>query len=65
MTLPVSCFSNKILIVSIFEFLGLIVLLGEESFEHVKRWVQDVRDSRGDEAIMALVGNKLDLEEDR
>lgn len=41
------------------------MVLDEESFEHVRRWVQDVRDSRGDEAIMALVGNKLDLEEDR
>ena len=36
---------------------------GRESFEHVDGWLDDLRKVRGDEAIVALVGNKCDLDE--
>jgi len=31
------------------------------SFEHIERWVDDVRTERGDKVIIVLVGNKADL----
>ena len=32
------------------------------SFEAVDRWVTDIRDQRGTEVLIILVGNKYDLE---
>lgn len=43
----------------------VIDLLANESFGSVRRWFQDIRDARGDDALIVLVGNKSDLEEDR
>ena len=40
-------------------------LLDEESFQNVDTWIEDVIKSRGDESMIALVGNKMDLEEER
>merc|ERR1711998_56900 len=44
---------------------GIIVydITSRESFEHVDGWLDDLRKVRGDEAIVALVGNKCDLDE--
>lgn len=39
-------------------------ITNRQSFENVNKWVKDVRDERGDDAIIALVGNKTDLDED-
>merc|ERR1712195_26894 len=43
---------------------GIIVydITSRESFEHVDGWLDDLRKVRGDEAIVALVGNKCDLD---
>jgi len=35
-------------------------ITNRQSFENVNKWVKDVRDERGDDAIIALVGNKTD-----
>jgi len=35
------------------------------SFENTKRWIDDVRAERGDDVVLALVGNKTDLAEER
>lgn len=34
-----------------------------ESFENTLKWIEDVRAERGNDVIMALVGNKVDLED--
>ena len=47
---------------SIIEFSNIFI--DRQSFENVSKWVKDVRDERGDDAIIALVGNKTDLDED-
>eukprot|EP00915_Cephaloidophora_sp_WS-2016_P008693 GHVH01012119.1.p1 GENE.GHVH01012119.1~~GHVH01012119.1.p1 ORF type:complete len:198 (-),score=23.24 GHVH01012119.1:64-657(-) len=33
-----------------------------ESFENTKQWIDDVRAERGDDVVLALVGNKIDLD---
>jgi len=35
------------------------------SFQGTRKWIDDVRNERGDQVIVALVGNKADLESDR
>ena len=37
--------------------------LDKMTFEQVPRWVEDVRSERGNEVIILLVGNKVDLTE--
>jgi len=36
-----------------------------ESYENTGRWIEEVRQERGDDVILALVGNKTDLAEKR
>ncbi len=36
-----------------------------KSFENTNKWIDDVRTERGQNVIIVLVGNKIDLEEDR
>jgi hypothetical protein len=36
-----------------------------ESFENAGKWMDEVRQERGDDVIVALVGNKTDLAEKR
>ena len=36
-------------------------LASRDSFQHVTRWMDDVRDARGQDARIFLVGNKLDI----
>lgn len=36
-----------------------------ESFDNSSKWIEDVRGSRGEDVVMALVGNKADLEDER
>ena len=33
------------------------------SFENVQKWIDDVKNQRGDGAILALLANKMDIEE--
>lgn len=40
-------------------------LADADSFQHTSKWIDDVRKERGDEAIIVLVGNKIDLGERR
>mmetsp|Transcript_24159 Transcript_24159/g.21207 ORF Transcript_24159/g.21207 Transcript_24159/m.21207 type:complete len:184 (+) Transcript_24159:40-591(+) len=35
------------------------------SFQNISKWIEYVRDERGTDVIIALVGNKTDLEENR
>merc|ERR1712166_605481 len=44
---------------------GIIVydITSRESFEHVDGWLEDLRKVRGEEAIVAIVGNKCDLDQ--
>ena len=35
------------------------------SFKNIRNWVSQIKESLGDEACIALVGNKVDLEEER
>merc|ERR1712178_250944 len=37
-------------------------ITNRESFEHAAGWLEDLKKARGEEAIVALVGNKVDLE---
>lgn len=39
--------------------------LDETSFNNLSKWVEDVRNERGSDAILVIVGNKTDLEEKR
>jgi len=34
-----------------------------KSFKNVKRWIDDVRDERGDDVVIMLCGNKTDATE--
>merc|ERR1711976_72691 len=36
-----------------------------KSFKRIHKWINLVREERGDEAIIMLVGNKIDLNDDR
>mmetsp|Transcript_7155 Transcript_7155/g.12796 ORF Transcript_7155/g.12796 Transcript_7155/m.12796 type:complete len:224 (-) Transcript_7155:13-684(-) len=36
-----------------------------DSFSGTRKWLDDVRSERGEDAVLALVGNKIDLAEDR
>eukprot|EP00747_Dinoflagellata_sp_TGD_P178492 gnl/TRDRNA2_/TRDRNA2_27442_c0_seq1.p1 gnl/TRDRNA2_/TRDRNA2_27442_c0~~gnl/TRDRNA2_/TRDRNA2_27442_c0_seq1.p1 ORF type:complete len:219 (-),score=43.45 gnl/TRDRNA2_/TRDRNA2_27442_c0_seq1:294-950(-) len=36
-----------------------------KSFLAISKWMEDVRSERGSDAVLALVGNKIDLEADR
>ncbi|KAM5459074.1 GTPase Ryh1 [Microsporum canis] len=36
-----------------------------KSFQNTRKWVDDVRDERGNDVIIALVGNKTDLNDKR
>lgn len=38
---------------------------GRASFDNTSQWIQDVRDERGSDVIIMLVGNKSDLGSDR
>ena len=40
-------------------------ITSRQSFDTVNKWIDDVRQERGDEVIVALVGNKSDLIEKR
>ena len=35
------------------------------SFDGIEKWIKDVQEHRGDDAILAIVGNKLDLTDKR
>lgn len=41
------------------------VILDEKSFQNLQRWIEDVREERGDEVLVYILGNKTDLEEAR
>ena len=37
----------------------------EQSFENVRNWVQSINDNADKDIVKILVGNKIDLEDDR
>ena len=40
-------------------------ITNKESFEHVLNWIQDIKDQSPKTVLIVLVGNKIDLEENR
>lgn len=42
-----------------------LTVADKKTFEQTRKWIDDVRGERGDDVIIVLVGNKLDLEKDR
>jgi small GTP-binding protein len=48
-------------------YVALIVydVTDRASFGHVDKWVQDVREERGTDVVIMVIGNKIDLEEKR
>lgn len=43
----------------------ILCFIDRLSFEGVNRWIEDVRNERGEDVIIMLVGNKTDLAEKR
>jgi Ras-related protein Rab-6A len=43
----------------------LIYSKGSSSFQNVTRWIEYVREERGTDVIIALVGNKTDMADKR
>ena len=37
----------------------------EKSFSNLQRWIEDVKEERGDEVLIYILGNKTDLEAER
>ena len=37
----------------------------EKSFINLQRWIDDVKEERGDEVLIYILANKIDLEESR
>ena len=44
---------------------ALVEGVGSNSFESIGKWIDFVRESRGSDTLIFVVGNKLDLEADR
>ena len=42
-----------------------MITLGITSFNNLPKWIDNVREVRGEEALIMVIGNKLDLEGDR
>ncbi len=40
-------------------------LTNEQSFENIPKWVDFIKEHRGDDAIIVGIGNKLDLKDER
>lgn len=39
--------------------------LGPNSFANLSKWIDNVREVRGEEALIMIIGNKSDLESER
>lgn len=40
-------------------------MLDDKSFQNLQRWIEDVKEERGDEVMIYVLGNKIDLDESR
>ncbi|CAK88754.1 unnamed protein product (macronuclear) [Paramecium tetraurelia] len=40
-------------------------ITNEKSFQDLQKWIEDVKDERGDEVLIYILGNKTDLESER
>ncbi len=40
-------------------------MAGRQSFENTSKWIDDVKAERGDDVVLVLVGNKIDIDEKR
>ncbi|CAD8100708.1 unnamed protein product [Paramecium sonneborni] len=40
-------------------------ITNEKSFQDLQRWIEDVKEERGDEVLIYILGNKTDLESER
>ena len=68
MTLPVSVVSHFVAVkcATVEPVLTLpIPCTGHDTFKQVDKWVEDVRQERGNDVIIMLVGNKTDLTDKR
>jgi len=41
----------------------LTLWIDRNSFTNLRRWIDDVRNERGNEVLLVIVGNKTDLED--
>lgn len=56
--------TSMYLLICIESSLSLSLSLGSDSssFDAVDQWIEDIRAERGDDAVIVLTGNKLDLD---
>ncbi|CAK87124.1 unnamed protein product (macronuclear) [Paramecium tetraurelia] len=40
-------------------------ITNEKSFQDLQKWIEDVKDERGDEVLIYILGNKIDLDQER
>ncbi|CAD8178673.1 unnamed protein product [Paramecium octaurelia] len=40
-------------------------ITNEKSFQDLQKWIEDVKDERGDEVLIYILGNKTDLDQER
>ncbi|CAD8197088.1 unnamed protein product [Paramecium octaurelia] len=40
-------------------------ITNDKSFQNLPRWIEDVKEERGDEVLIYILGNKIDLENER
>ena len=38
-------------------------MIGQNSFKSIKRWIEDVKNERGPDVILVIIGNKTDLDD--
>ena len=64
--LPTSRIVQSQLLSTISPVKHLLTLLSDiQSFQNVNKWIEDIRAIRGSDVLIYLVGNKLDLAEER
>ena len=48
--------------VMISQVINTMIAKDEKSFQNIPRWIEDVKEERGDEVLIYILGNKTDLE---
>lgn len=48
-----------------YKYLSYFISKDEKSFSNLQRWIEDVKEERGDEVLIYILGNKTDLEAER
>ena len=45
------------------EIFCLVYFVGIQSFHQTSKWIKDVKEERGDDVLIMLVGNKVDVKD--